>query len=249
MGGSKNPAEDFGEALIYIIIVAVVIIYLIVMFIIKYIVFFVIVAALIGIIWYVIKMTPIWEEEKKKKAAFISRNEKTYAQTHSLYNRVGHNIKMLEEAGLPVDELKRDLIEHNSIANIPPERLYSTKKHIPKPYKNSKSGLQILFNKTIILPKTLLRLKEVTKHLSSEGVEVNAFEEVLSKFPAKISLAVNQQTSGEIVWIPDFYKTSTTVEIKEFPNGAPDLRNHITSQILPLTLPEDRGVNHNDVIH
>ena len=71
------------------------------MWIIEHIVLVLTIAFVIGAIAYLIKKTPEWEEEKKKKAKYISRNNGSYDRVQALHSKIGHNIDILGQAEIP----------------------------------------------------------------------------------------------------------------------------------------------------
>ena len=171
------------------LIIAVAVIYL-VMWIIEHIVFVLMIAFVIGAIAYLIKKAPEWEEERKKKAEYISRNQGSYARVQSLHRRIGHNIDILSQAGIPVDDLKKSLKEYDKVVSTPPAKMYSVSKIIEvQNYSSAISGLEDLLSETTKLPDSLQRLREVTGRLSLAGVDVGDYRAVLADFPVPLSFS------------------------------------------------------------
>ena len=182
------------------LIIAVAVIYL-VMWIIEHIVFVLMIAFVIGAIAYLIKKAPEWEEERKKKAEYISRNQGSYARVQSLHRRIGHNIDILSQAGIPVDDLKKSLKEYDKVVSTPPAKMYSVSKIIEvQNYSSAISGLEGLLSETTKLPDSLQRLREVTGRLSLAGVDVGDYRTVLADFPVPLSFSSSQEISIDAAW-------------------------------------------------
>ena len=182
------------------LIIAVAVIYL-VMWIIEHIVFVLIIAFVIGAIAYLIKKAPEWEEERNKKAEYISRNQGSYARVQSLHRRIGHNIDILSQAGIPVDDLKKSLKEYDKVVSTPPAKMYSVSKIIEvQNYSSAISGLEDLLSETTKLPDSLQRLREVTGRLSLAGVDVGDYRAVLADFPVPLSFSSSQEISIDAAW-------------------------------------------------
>ncbi len=182
------------------LIIAVAVIYL-VMWIIEHIVFVLMIAFVIGAIAYLIKKAPEWEEERNKKAEYISRNQGSYARVQSLHRRIGHNIDILSQAGIPVDDLKKSLKEYDKVVSTPPAKMYSVSKIIEvQNYSSAISGLEDLLSETTKLPDSLQRLREVTGRLSLAGVDVGDYRAVLADFPVPLSFSSSQEISIDAAW-------------------------------------------------
>jgi hypothetical protein len=200
--------DDIGDAVGAIgvgILIILVGLYLIVMWIIENLVLVLMIAFVIGAIAYLIKKAPEWEEERKKKAEYISRNQGSYARVQSLHSRIGHNIDILSQAGIPVDDLKKSLKEYDKVVSTPPAKMYSVSKSQSNRtrylnYSSAISGLEDLLSETTKLPDSLQRLREVTGRLSLAGVDVGDYRAVLADFPVPLSFSSSQEISIDAAW-------------------------------------------------